>query len=274
MFVAGIAGYAVNSRAQADISLVEGANRAQALGLFHVFGGIGAFLFPLMFALLIQVGVSWRGAFLLVACFFAVYGVVCLRWTHSGDPPGLRLDALRRVVRGRAGAALLVAVVGTGLQLGVVLWIPILMHDRFGRSTAAASVTAAIYMLALLLTRMVSALAVNRVGARLILSLGAGAVVAGHAVLFFAPSAGALLLAAVLIGAGTGPLLPLGIARVAHWSQDDRLGTATVMALLGPAQIVLVSSVLAAHALGLSLQSAASITIVPAAIMLCAARAA
>ena len=127
-------------------------------------------------------------------------------------------------------------------------------------------------MFALLVARVTSTLAVTRVGERMILVLGAGAVVAGHVVLFAAPTASVLLVAAVVAGAGTGPLLPVEIARVAHWSRDDRLGTAIVMALQGPANILLTSAVIAAHALGLSLQHAAAVTIVPAVVMLLAAR--
>ncbi len=40
------------------------------------------------------------------------------------------------------------------------------------------------------------------------------------------------------VATGAGPLLPVGIARVARWFHDDRLGTAAVMSLAALPQIV------------------------------------
>ena len=41
MLVAGFGCYAINARAQGDLSIVTGERRARALALFHVFGGLG-----------------------------------------------------------------------------------------------------------------------------------------------------------------------------------------------------------------------------------------
>jgi hypothetical protein len=81
-----------------------------------------------------------------------------------------------------------------------------------------------------------------------------------------------LLVAAVAVAAGAGRLLPVGIARVARWSGDDRLGTAAVMGLAALSQIVFPALVVAVHAAGLSLQHAAAVTIFPALLILVAAR--
>jgi MFS family permease len=268
----GFAAYAMNARAQGDLSRIAGERRATVLGLFHVFGGTGAFVFPLVIAWLLHLHVSWRAAAVLLGGLFAAYAWGCRDWTHTEAPKGLHLDSLKRLARGNAGAALVVAVVGVGLQVAVPLWIPTILHDRFHVSPAAASGSAAVYMVALLVTRVGSALTVHRIGGRVILVAGAAAVFAGHFVLYFANGVTMMLVATVLIGAGAGPLLPVGIARVAQWSRDDRLGTAAVMALAGVAQIALPGAVIGAHALGLSLQHAAAVTVVAAAVVLVAAR--
>jgi MFS transporter, FHS family, glucose/mannose:H+ symporter len=270
--VAGFGCYSLNARAQADLSLGSGGRPARALSLYHVFGGLGAALFPFVIAGLLRVGASWRVPFIVVGGLFAAYGVACLKWPHSGDPPELRLSALRRVVKGRSGAALIVACVGTGVMFSVPLWIPTLMHERFGWSSAAASLTSSVYMLALLVSRLVATVLVTRVSGRLILLTSALLVVAGHVLLFTAWSAAALLLAAVAVGAGSGPLLPVAIARVALWSKDDRLGTATVMGLAAASQILFPGLVVGAHAAGLSLQHAAAVSIIPALLVVGAAR--
>lgn len=268
---AGFAAYTINARAQGDLSAIAGERRATVLGVFHVFGGAGAVLFPLVIAGLLALGISWRVAAALLAAVFAAYAWPCRRWPRGEPPAGLHFESLRRIARGNAGAALVVAVVGVGLQIAVPLWIPTILHDRFHASSAAATTSAAVYMVALLATRVGSALVVGRVGGRSLLVAGAAAVFAGHIVLWFAGDVPTMLVATVLVGAGAGPLLPVGIARVAMWSKADRLGTSAVMALAGVAQIVLPACVIAAHAAGLPLQHAAAVTIVAAAAVLVAA---
>lgn len=272
LFAAGFGCYAVNARAQADLSLAAGAGRARALTLFHVFGGFGLALFPLCIAALLRTGSSWHVPFAVVGALWLAYAVPALGWRHSGDPPGLRLAAVRRIVRGRAGAALLVGCLGTGVMFGVPLWIPTVMRDRFEWSAAASSLTTAVYMTSLLLSRLTVASLAGRVDARRILVASAALTVAGHVVLFAAWSPAALLAAAALIAFGAASLLPVGIARVAQWSGDDRLGAAAVMGLAALSQIVFPALVVAVHAAGLGLQQAAALTVVPALVILAAAR--
>ena len=272
MLVAGFGCYAINARAQGDLSIVTGVGRGRALALFHVFGGLGMAVFPLCVAALLRAGGTWHAPFVLVGGLFAAYAVAATGWRHSGDPPGLRLDAVRRLVHGRTGAALLVACLGTGVMFAVPLWIPTLMRDRFGWSTAAASLSGAVYAISLVFSRFAVASLANRVDGRRILLVAATLAVVGHVLLFLAWSPAILLLATIVIAVGAGPLLPVGIVRVAQWSRDDRLGTAAVMGLAALSQIVFPALVVAVHAAGLSLQHAASVTIFPALLILYVAR--
>ena len=272
MFCAGFGCYAINARAQADLSLLAAGGRARALTTFHIFGGLGLAVFPVCVAALLHAGGSWHAPFVLVSALFGAYAVVSLRWQHSGDAPGLRLQAVRGIVHGRAGAALLVACLGTGVMFAVPLWIPTVMHDRFGWSTSTASLTGGLYMASLLASRITVAVLATRVDARSVLLVSAAVTVAGHVILFFAWSPALLLVAAAVVAAGAAPLLPVGIARVAQWSRDDRLGTAAVMGLAALSQIVFPAVVVGVHAAGLSLQHAASVTIVAAVVILVAAR--
>jgi MFS family permease len=229
-------------------------------------------VFPLFVAGLLRAGGTWHAPFLLVAGLFAAYARATRRWRHIGDPPGLRLGALGRLVRGRAGAALVVACLGTGVMFAVPLWIPTLLRDRFGWSTAAASLGSAVYMVSLLAVRVTVASLAARVDGRRILLVCSVLVVLGHIVLFLAWSPAILLVAAATIAIGAGPLLPVGIARVAQWSGDDRLGTAAVMGLAALSQIVFPALVVGVHAAGMSLQHAAAVTVLPALLILAAAR--
>lgn len=272
MLLAGFGCYAVNVRAQSDLSSIAAAARARELGRFHVGGGIGSFLFPLVIAAALGVGASWHVPFAVVAALFAWYALACLGWRSTGSPEPPRRAALRQVARGNAGAALVVACLGTGLQMAVPLWVPTLLHDRFSWTPAQASVVAGAYMFALLVARVAVAWLVPRREARPILVVAATSVVLGHVVIFAAPVSWLFVVGALMVGGGAGPLLPIAIARVNHWSGEDRLGTSVVMSLAGASQIALPAMVVAAHAAGLSLQHAVAVTVFPALWVLAAAR--
>lgn len=257
----GFAAFALNARAQSDISLISGTGRTRALSVFHILGGIGAFAFPILIALLLRAGVSWRSVFAVLAIVFVLYALACRAWKVVDHPEGVGIGAIPGLVHGRARAALIVAVLGLGLQAAVPLWIPAIMHDRFGASPASASAVVGLYMLSLVATRIAVTFAIPRFAERLVLVVAALSMVVGHVVLFFAPHPAAMLVATVLLGAGAGPLLPVGIARVVHWSGHDRVGTAAVMSLAAAAQIVLPASVVLAKSAGLSLQHAAGVTV-------------
>jgi MFS family permease len=257
----GFAVFALNARAQSDISLIAGADRTRMISVFHVLGGAGGFAFPILIALLLRAGVPWRAVFVVLAVVFALYAFACRAWKPGDHPEGIGIGAILGLVRGRARPALIVAVFGFALQAAVPLWIPTIMHDRFGASPASASAIVGLYMLALLATRIAATFAIPRFTERLVLVVAAASVVLGHVILFLAPNPGAMLVATVLLGGGAGPLLPVAIARVVHWSGHDRLGTAAVMSLAAAAQIVLPASVVLAKTAGLSLQHAASVTV-------------
>jgi MFS family permease len=264
----GFAVFALNARAQSEISLIAGAGRTRMLSVFHVLGGGGGVAFPILIAVLLWAGVSWRAIFVVLAVVFVLYAFACRAWKPTDHPEGVRIGAILELVHGRARAALIVAVLGLGLQAAVPLWIPAIMHDRFGASPASASAVVGLYMLSLLATRIAATFAIPRVAERSVLIVAAASVVVGHVVLFFAPNPAAMLVATVLLGGGAGPLLPVAIARVVHSSGHDRLGTAAVMSLAAAAQIVLPASVVLAKAAGLSLQHSASVTVFAAALVL------
>lgn len=268
----GFAAYALNARAQGEISRIAGLARGQAIGIFHVFGGLGAFTFPLAIAALLAAGVSWRAAFVLLAVAFGAYAIVCRRWQPGdGHWPPLERARVSRLVRGNAGAAMVVAVLGLGLQNAVPLWLPTLMHDEFGKSASAASATAALFMLALLAVRIVVTAFLPRLGERRVLVVASLGLVLGHVLLVAAGSATALAVATVVLGASSAPLLPVAIARVAAWSGEDRLATATVMSAGGAAQILCPAIVFAAYRLGVEFQTAVSATVVLAVVVAAAA---
>jgi MFS family permease len=263
MAVSGIAIYAINARAQSELSALAGPYRARALSLFHVGGGAGAFLTPLAIAGLLAVGVSWRAAFLFVAAALLVYAPWASRWGHATAPRmTLRVGRLPP----RARWALAVATLALGVQLSVPLWLAQLVHDDFGVSVAAASAVTAVYCAALFIARLTVATSLPRLGEGRVLGVCSTSVVIGLVLLGIAPDAPTVIAAAALIGGSVGPILALGMARLAVASGDDRLAASAVMAGGGAAAIVLPAATVALEPV-VGLQLAVAALAVPAVVV-------
>jgi len=258
--IGGVAIYAINARAQSELSALAGPYRARALSLFHVGGGAGAFLTPLAIAGLLALGVSWRAAFLFVAAALLVYAPWASRWGHQTAP---RMTLRVGHLPPRARWALAVATLALGIQLAVPLWLAQLVHDDFGVSVAAASAVTAVYCAALFVARLTVATSLPRLGEGRVLAVCSTAVVLGLVLLGIAPDAATVIAAAAIVGGSIGPILALGMARLAATSGDDRLAASAVMAGGGAAAIVLPAATVALEAV-IGLQLAVAALAVPA----------
>jgi MFS family permease len=226
MLVAGLGGMAVNATAQAETMQRAGPRRARALSQYHTWGGAGAAVFPLSVAVLLALGVPWRGA-----CVAVVVGYLAYAWVNRrrrvlpsprepGEPPP------RVPARGRWAVA--VAVIGGGLQLTFPLYFASLVVDRFDVSGAAGSATIGVYSVGVLLARAGGTALLPRLPVDGQLRLSCVVLLLGYALLAVADSLAATMAAAFLLGLGVGQLLPLGMARSARWIGDDRHATGVV----------------------------------------------
>jgi fucose permease len=241
MFAAGVAAFVVNATSQAETMRRAGRARSTALSQFHVWGGAGAAVFPLAVAGLLAAGVPWQAAFALLAAGYLAYAAVNRRLhvaapaeSERGPRPGLG---------SRARWAVTLAVLGGGLQVTFPLYFATLLVDRYGTSEAAGTACIAAYALGLLAARAGGTRALARVPAGRQLWLSAASLVAGYAVLAAAEPTGAAFAAAVLLGAGVGQLLPLGMARAAREIRDDRYATGVVFSLNSAMQVAIPAAV-------------------------------
>jgi FSR family fosmidomycin resistance protein-like MFS transporter len=237
MCVAGAAGFAVNVRAQAETMRRAGAGRTGALSQYHVWGGFGAMAFPLVVAALLSAGVPWHAAFALLICGYLAYAVVN-RGLRVVPARGAIGAARPRVgVRGRWATA--IAVLGGGIQVTLPLYLGVLLVDRFGATAAGGTAAIGLYALALFAARALGSRALARLSAERQLQLSCGLLLVGYGLLAAAESTVAVLFAVAALGAGSGQLFPLGMARAAREVGDDRYVTALVFSLYAGAQIVI-----------------------------------
>lgn len=264
----GFAGMALATRAQADLSRVAGERRGHALSVFHVWGGAGSVFLPLALSGMLLVGLPWQSALALLAATYVLY-LLSLRGLPSAGPTiaGRGLGG----VDARARWAVAIAVLGTGLQLTIPLWLPTLMHDGFGASQALASASVSVYAMALLAARVAGTRLLARVGETAELWACVVVCLVGYGLLALAAHPAVVVAAAALVGAGVGPLLPLGMARTVRATGDDRLASSLVMTLAAAAQIALPALVVALN-VALELQTALTCTVAAAVVIAVAVR--
>jgi fucose permease len=267
MFLAGVAAFVVNATSQAETMRRAGAGRSAALSRFHVWGGAGAAAFPLVVAGLLAAGVPWQAAFAVLVGGYLAYAAVNRR-LHV-QPPAARGDGRRPPLTARARWAVTVAVLGGGLQVTFPLYLAALLVDRYGASEAIGSAAISAFALGLLLARAGGTRLLARVPPARQLGLSGVSLLAGYAVLAAADATAVVFGAALLLGAGVGQLLPLGMARAAREIGDDRFATGLVFSLNSALQM----AVPAAVAAGLQLTGlhTALLLTFPLALVICVA---
>jgi MFS family permease len=235
MWAVGVTVFVVNATSQAETMRRAGAGRARALSQFHVWGGAGAAGFPLLVAALLGLGLPWRAAFVLLASGFTAYALVNRR-LHV-VPPRREPGAPRPHVGVRGRWAVALAVLGGGLQITFPLYYASLLVDRFGASAALASAGVSAYAFGVLTARFTGTRLLDRTGDDRQLRCACGALLAGYVVLALAPTVALVFAAGVLLGLGTGQLMPLGMVRAAREIRDDRYATGVVFMLNSAAQM-------------------------------------
>jgi fucose permease len=267
MFAAGVAAFVVNATSQAETMRRAGPARATALSQFHVWGGAGGAVFPIAVAGLLAVDVPWQVAFALLAAAYLAYAVVNRRLRVAAPAAS---EAQRRPRLGaRARWAVTVAVLGGGLQVTFPLYFATLLVDRYGAREAAGTACIAVYAVGMLAARAGGTRAMRRVPAGRQLWLSGALLLAGYAVLAAAETTSLAFAAALLLGAGVGQLLPLGMARAAREIGDDRYATGVVFSLNAAMQVATPAAV-AVMLQATSLRTALLLTF-PVALVICAA---
>jgi fucose permease len=241
MCAAGVAAFVVNASSQAETMRRAGPARSQAISAFHVWGGAGGALFPLFVAALLALGFPWQAAFVLLAAGFAAYAVV--NRSRRVVPPAREPGARHPRVSRRGWWAVTLAVLGGGLQITFPLYLASLLVDRFGASAATGSAGVSAYAFGLLAARALGTRLLPRTGPDRQLAVAVACLFSGYALLAAAGGAAAVFAAAVLLGLGTGQLLPLGMARAAREIGDDRYATGVVFTLNSALQMAVPGAV-------------------------------
>ena len=233
----GAAASAFSPAASALVArLNPAAKHGRAFGSYGFYKSIGYTLGPLLGGALV-----WLGGFRLLFAVMTVLGLLVAAWalvTVPAVPPLPRtrqtvLDLARRVtdpVFLRPTAALAGATAALSVGVG---FLPVTgAAAGLGTVATGAAVSVLAATAALVQPRAGRALDAGRVSARTGIGVGLALAAAGLGCAAV-PGLAGVLLAAVLIGAGTGLITPLGFAALAASTPEARLGQTMGTAELG-----------------------------------------
>ncbi|MFI8230668.1 MFS transporter [Streptomyces sp. NPDC085900] len=233
----GAAASAFSPAASALVSrLNPAAKQGRAFGSYGFYKSIGYTLGPLLGGVLV-----WAGGLRLLFTVLAVLGAAVAVWALIAVPVVPPLPRARQTVldlaRRLADPTFLVptaALAGATAALSVgVGFLPVSGRVAgLGTVATGAAVSVLAACAAVVQPRAGRALDAGRLGARAGLTAGLLLAAAGLACAML-PGLAGLLLAAVLIGVGTGLITPLGFAALASATPPERLGQTMGAAELG-----------------------------------------
>ena len=233
----GAAASAFSPAASALVSrLNPAAKQGRAFGSYGFYKSIGYTLGPLLGGVLV-----WAGGLRLLFAVLAVLGAGVAVWAGAAVPVVPPLPRARQTVldlaRRLADPAFLVptaALAGATAALSVgVGFLPVSGRAAgFGTVATGAAVSVLAACAAVVQPRAGRALDAGRLGTRSGLTAGLLLAAAGMACAMLPGPAG-VLLAAALIGVGTGLITPLGFAALASSTPRERLGQTMGAAELG-----------------------------------------
>ncbi|SDZ33883.1 Fucose permease [Micromonospora pattaloongensis] len=228
-----------------------GAFGPRHMNWMHAFFGLGVAIGPLIMTGVLNLGLSWRWGYGIVAtaqlALAAAFVLTVRAWARGGDAaqPGERAPAVAPVRATLALPALWLGVLAfavyVAIEVGAGLWAYLLLTQGRGMGASAAGICVSGYWASLFVGRVVQGVVAERLGTRRILvgSLVGMAVGAG---LVAVPGPAAVAVAGLaLIGFAAAPVFPLltltTAERVGAAHADRAIGLQIAGAGLGGALI-------------------------------------
>lgn len=207
----GVAGGFIDAATNTYIAIRRG---ARAMGFIHGAFGIGAIAGPLLVAVLLAAGVSWRAAFAVLAAGQVAYAAGLWLFARNIDVG----DVARRIEPGgpslRSGVlawSMAVFFLYAGVAAGTGIWAFTLLTEERGIAEFAGGIAVAAYWGGFTVSRFLLGYVGERVRPDTILRWSAVATVSGVAAFWWNPSPGFGLAALVFIGFAHGPVFPLEV---------------------------------------------------------------
>ena len=234
-FVVGLSGGLLDAGVNAYVAVHRG---ARAMGIIHTGFGVGSMIGPLLVAVLISQGLSWRIAFgalavaelVLAIAFVATVSAIESNEQESGARPSVGNNGRVLVL------SLAVFFLYAGVAAGTGAWSYSLLTEGRGFSAGVAGVAVAAYWGGVTAGRVALGVFGNRVEPNRVLTLSAIGTVASLLLFWSAPTPGLGIVGLIASGVSHGFVFPLEVlltprrfgAGFAPWAVGYEIAAANV----------------------------------------------
>ena len=220
-----LAGFALISIAQASLTtginaMVADANpdsRARALNVLHGVYAVGATISPLVFGLVLRLGVRWRWTIAATGLIWLIYGgISSLFYRSNGSTAGegARGQGLDWGMLRNGGflSLFLIAFIYNGVAYSLLAWVALFMQESAGLGTFASISSVSVFYVALTAGRFICAAFAERIGyARTLLVLAVVLIVI-YPLMLLSTDPAVLMLGVFLTGLSLSGLFPTALA--------------------------------------------------------------
>jgi len=192
--------------------------RSRYLALQTLFAAVGSFIAPLLVAVNLAGGLSWRGPFLETAALVAILTVVVLlvripdsAAKHSGRTP------LRTILRNPnmlIAAALIFFYVS--VDLGFSYWLAEYFSTELGVNVRLSSAAVSVFLVGMISSRLITSRLVKHVATKRILVIGLSLAATSLLGFILVPVVWLKAVLACTYGLGVGPVFPLIVAKASE----------------------------------------------------------
>ena len=245
---------------------------AGVMGFIHAAFALGAMAAPLLVALIVFLGGSWRGAFAVLA---GAEALLALGFSVAAGPVRLPMEGRRHAPR-RAGSTVLLGLsvwvffVYAAVEGSTGIWAFTLLTEGQGVSSGVASLAISAHWGALFASRLSLGFAGDRVHPNPTIAVSTVGIVAGLALLWWTPSTIVAVAGLIIAGFASGPVFPLemlltssrfGVEYTGH-AAGYQLAAATMSIAVSPAVIGWIVNQQGPLAIGAALVTLAIVTAV------------
>jgi len=192
--------------------------RSRYMSLQTLFAAVGSFVAPLLVAVNIAGGLSWKWPFLETAALVLMLTsvVALVRIPNASADRSSRVPLTSIIRNPNMVIASVLVFLYVAVDLGFSYWLAEYFKTELGVNVRLSSAAVSIFLIGMMSGRLTTSWLVKRIATKRILLFGLSLAAISLASFLLVPAVGAKALFACLYGLGIGPVFPLMVAKASE----------------------------------------------------------
>lgn len=218
VFIFSLFGSPIGSIGQSVMLDMYPGQRGRFMSLQTLFGAIGSFIAPLLVAVNMAGGLTWRWPFVQTAALvlLVMSAVLLVRIPNSSSDRSSRAP-LRSIMRNpNMVIASVLVFFYVAVDLGFSYWLAEYFTTELGVSMRLSSAAVSVFLVGVMSSRLATSWLVKRIATKTILLFGLSLASIALLAFLMIPSVGAKAALACIYGLGIGPVFPLMVSKASE----------------------------------------------------------